>query len=76
MLRSIPVLFGFDHLPSALFWVAYFVGAVLVLHWCAARWDAARANRFLTVGLKRLNRKHMTATAHEPAPIGPVHGLR
>jgi hypothetical protein len=76
MLRSIPVLFGFDHLPSALFWIAYFVGAVLVLHWCAARWDAARANRFLTVGLKWLNRKHNTATAQASAPIETVHGLR
>lgn len=76
MLRSIPVLFGFDHLPSALFWIAYFVGAVLVLHWCAARWDAARANRFLTVGLKWLNRKHNTATGHASAPVEPVHGLR
>ena len=76
LLRSIPVLFGFNDLPSPFFWAAYFIGTVLVLHWCAERWDAARANRFLTVGLKWWNRKHNAATAHEPAPTEPAHGLR
>ena len=76
MLRSIPVLFGFDDLPSAIFWGAYFIGAILVLHWCAARWDVVRANRFLTVGLKRLSRQPKTAAVHEPTPIEPAHGLR
>jgi uncharacterized membrane protein len=76
VLRSVPVLFGFDHLPSPFFWGAYFIGTLLVLHWCAERWDAARANRFLTVGMKWLHRKYHAASAHETAPVEPVHGLR
>ncbi len=53
MLVLAPVLFGFTHVKSMTFWAAYLVAAIIVLHALAARWDRARANRFLTIGLKQ-----------------------
>jgi uncharacterized membrane protein len=67
LLRSTPVLLGFDKIESYVFWSAYCVASILILHWLANRWDAARLNRFLTVGLKKLNkhkRSGLASTAH------------
>jgi uncharacterized membrane protein len=55
-----PMVFQFEGITSIAFWLTYLLGAVLVLHWLAARWDAIGANRFLTFGLKHL------ALAHSP----------
>jgi hypothetical protein len=30
---------------------------VAILHWLSTHWDAARGNRFLTIGLKGLARR-------------------
>lgn len=54
LLRTTPVLLGFDHLLNPLFWIAYLIVVVSLLYWLAVRWDAMRANRLLTVGLKKL----------------------
>ena len=66
LLRFVPIVFGFDDFQNSAFWICYLLLAVLTLHWLASRWDAARGNRFLTVGLKRL------ARSHDPTPPNPV----
>ena len=48
-----PALLGFTKLQSMTFWTAYLIVALIVLHALATRWDRARANRFLTIGLKQ-----------------------
>jgi hypothetical protein len=53
LLKVLPAGLGFDALDSIAFWVAYLCCAILILHWAASQWDARRANRFLTIGLKR-----------------------
>lgn len=70
LIVQLPTLFGFRFFASIPFWAAYLVAALLLLHALAARWDRARANRFLTVGLKRsyANRKRrQTLFAQEQA---------
>jgi hypothetical protein len=54
LLKLVPHLFRFDEVASITFWLVYFCGTVAIVHWVASRWDAHRANRFLTLGLKRL----------------------
>jgi uncharacterized membrane protein len=72
LLRSVPVLLGFDHLSNNVFWIAYLIVVVLLLHWLAGRWDTMRANRLLTVGLKKLSRRRK---ARDPrAPMRSMHG--
>lgn len=53
MLVVVPAVLGFSKLPSIPFWAGYLVVALIALHAIATRWDRARANRFLTVGLKQ-----------------------
>lgn len=52
LLRLLPALTGHEQKTSIAFWFAYLALTVWIMHWLAARWDAARANRFLTVGLR------------------------
>jgi uncharacterized membrane protein len=61
LLRLIPALTGLDALTSPVFWLLYFVATLLVLHWAALRWRAARGNRFLTVGLRALWKRRAAA---------------
>ena len=74
LLRSAPVLLGFDDLNNVVFWIAYFIVVVSLLHWLAVRWDAMRANRFLTVGLKSLSRRRIAE--HPPTPMESIHEMR
>ena len=75
LLRGAPVLLGFDRWSSSLFWIGYLVVVVVLLRWAAQRWDSARANRFLTVGLKAADRRRRAAT-YPSAPIESAHGLK
>ena len=59
LLKLVPGILQFDDFNSVTFWLLYFCCVLLFIHWLASRWDANRANRFLTVGLKNL--------AHKPA---------
>jgi uncharacterized membrane protein YcfT len=54
MLRLLPALLEFEDSTSMLFWAAYGCLAITILHWFARHWDGARANRFLTLGVRRL----------------------
>jgi uncharacterized membrane protein len=57
ILILIPRLFGFDDLRSVAFWLAWLSLCLVTLYWVARRWEAARGNRFLTIGLKSLARR-------------------
>lgn len=48
-----PAMLGLNDVHSIAFWGAYLAAVLVVLHAAATRWDRARANRFLTVGLKQ-----------------------
>ncbi len=52
ILRLVPAVTGIEQKTSMAFWFAYLLLTVWILHWLATRWDTARANRFLTVGLR------------------------
>jgi uncharacterized membrane protein len=71
MLVVIPALFGFSNLQSPPFWTGYWLAAVIALHALATQWDRARANRFLTVGLKR-----SYAAKHAEEHFSPLVGSR
>jgi uncharacterized membrane protein YeiB len=51
LLKLLPAVFRFEDKTSMSFWFAYLGGTLLVLYRLARRWDRARANRFLSVGL-------------------------
>lgn len=53
LLVLLPALLGLAYIESIPFWTAYLLVALFAVHALAARWDRARANRFLTVGLKQ-----------------------
>jgi uncharacterized membrane protein len=57
LLKLVPDLLGFNKSAPMAFWIVYFLATVAILHWLASLWDAAKANRFLTVGLKALARR-------------------
>jgi uncharacterized membrane protein len=60
LLLLAPSIFGFEDSRSVAFWILYFCFALIVIHWLASRWDRIGANRFLTLGLRNLNRRPMT----------------
>lgn len=71
MLVVIPAALGFSNLPSPPFWAAYLLAVLIALHALATRWDRARANRFLTVGLKQ-----SFAAKHADVRLPPLVGSR
>jgi uncharacterized membrane protein len=54
LLNLIPSLLGYSEVENVAFWSVYAVATIWTLHRAATAWDNARANRFLTVGLKRV----------------------
>lgn len=66
LLVLLPALLGLAHMQSVPFWIAYLLSALIVLHALAARWDRARANRFLTVGLKQSYAARYAKTSFAP----------
>lgn len=53
LLLLVPAIARFENVRSIPFWLAYLVVVIWIVHWLAARWDGAGANRFLTLGLKK-----------------------
>jgi uncharacterized membrane protein len=58
LFRLLPMVTGMAHITSITFWLTYLSAGVLMIHWLAARWDAGRRNRLLTIGLKAWSRRH------------------
>lgn len=56
---GLPVWLGFDHFTSVPFWFAYLAASVAILYGLSRKWDEARGNRFLTVGLKWMHARSM-----------------
>ena len=73
LLRGLPLLLGLDEYRAPLFWVSYLIATLVVLRWLARHWDARGANRFLSVGLKRL---HRTDAPRAQSGTEPAHPAR
>jgi hypothetical protein len=54
----IPKALGFSATASVPFWLVYWAGCVVALYGLALTWDRAQGNRFFTIGLKLLHRRH------------------
>lgn len=54
LLVLLPAVLGFNANRSMAFWTAYLLATLIALHAFSTRWDRAKANRFLSVGLKRV----------------------
>lgn len=65
-----PAILGFNELQSVPFWTGYLFAALIALHAVATRWDRARANRFLTVGLKQSYAAKRASASFSPI-VGP-----
>jgi len=54
---GVPHALGLDTIRSIPFWFAYLAVCIALLFWLAHWWGRIRGNRFLTVGLKYLDRQ-------------------
>jgi uncharacterized membrane protein len=70
LLRLLPLLLGIAEYRNPLFWATYLAAALVALRWLARMWDARGANRYLTVGLKRLRKtEELTPARGSPSPL-------
>ena len=67
LLLTIPGMLDLDRIRSRVFWVSYFVVAIVLLYQLARQWDARGANRFLTVGLKNFANKRIAVKSQPRA---------
>jgi uncharacterized membrane protein YeiB len=72
LLLGIPAVLGFSGFDSLLFWAAYVVVVIVLLQWLARQWDARRANRFLTIGLKSFGARQHASAPHTVRDMAPL----